>query len=54
MLGFETSKEKIKEPFSSELRNKLIRFRKGQFNIDELNQFKRSKEILKEYNAIWK
>lgn len=55
MLGFEDQKTTIiKEPFASELINKLIRFRKGKFNKKELSLFKKEKELMKKYRAIWK
>lgn len=49
------NKEKriIKEPFASEIREKLKRYAKGEFTEEELKQQERSKEILKEYNAVW-
>jgi hypothetical protein len=55
MLGFEDQKTTIiKEPFASELVKKLIRFRKGKFNKKELSLFKKEKELMKKYRAIWK
>lgn len=55
MLGFEDQKTTIiKEPFASELVEKLIRFRKGKFNKKELSLFKKEKELMKKYRAIWK
>lgn len=55
MLGFEDQKTTIiKEPFASELINKLMRFRKGNFNKKELSLFKKEKELMKKYRAIWK
>ena len=55
MLGFEDQKTTIiKEPFVSELVKKLIRFRKGKFNKKELSLFKKEKELMKKYRAIWK
>lgn len=55
MLGFEDQKTIIiKEPFASELVEKLIRFRKGNFNKKELSLFKKEKELMKKYRAIWK
>ena len=55
MLGFEDQKTTIiKEPFASELIKKLIRFRKGKFNKKELSLFKKEKELMKKYRAIWK
>ena len=55
MLGFEDQKTTIiTEPFATELINKLIRFRKGKFNKKELSLFKKEKELMKKYRAIWK
>ena len=55
MLGFEDQKTTIsKEPFASELVKKLIRFRKGKFNKKELSLFKKEKELMEKYRAIWK
>ena len=55
MLGFEDQKTIIiKEPFASKLVEKLMRFRKGNFNKKELSLFKKEKELMKKYRAIWK
>ena len=55
MLGFDDQKTTIvKEPFSTELIKKLIRFRKGEYTEKELLNFKRQKKIMKIYRAIWK
>ena len=43
----------IKEPFASEIRNKLIRFRKGNLTESEFKQIEKDKEILKQYEAKW-
>ena len=41
----------IKEPFASEIIDKLERYRKGEFTKEELEQQKRSKNILSEYEC---
>lgn len=43
----------IKEPFASEIRNKLIRFRKGNLTESEFKQIEKDKKILKQYKAKW-
>ena len=50
MLG-QPSIEVIKEPFASQLRDKLERYKKGEFNEEELKQQERSKKILNEYEC---
>ena len=49
MLGQPSYREVIKEPFASQLRDKLERYKKGKFNEEELKQQERSKKILNEY-----
>lgn len=53
MLGFERPHEPIKEPFASQLIEKLKRIYTGEYNEEDLSQIKRSKEILSKYHAIW-
>lgn len=42
----------IKEPYASEIKKKLIRFKNKQFNEEEIKQFERKNQILKEYDVI--
>ena len=49
MLGQPSYIEVIKEPFVSEIINKIERYKKGEFNEEELKQQERSKKILNEY-----
>lgn len=51
MLGFQSNNEPIKEPFVSEIIDKLERYRKGEFTKEELKQQERSKKILNEYEC---
>lgn len=53
MLGQPSYREVIKEPFASQLRDKLERYIKGEFNEEELKQQERSKKILSEYECKW-
>lgn len=45
--------EPIKEPFASEIRDKLYRYSHGMFTEEELQKMKRMKEISSKYNAVW-
>ena len=47
-------KEKIKEPFASQLRAALWRARTHNYSEEDLIQMKRTKEILSQYTAVWK
>ena len=51
MLGQSSYREVIKEPFASQLRDKLERYKRGEFNEEELKQQERSKKILNEYEC---
>lgn len=51
MLGQPQYIEVIKEPFASQLRDKLERYKKSEFNEEELKQQERSKKILNEYEC---
>lgn len=44
----------IHEPFASEIRRKLIRYRKGELTKEEIEYEQHIKDISKKYNAIWK
>jgi len=54
MLGFPSHNKPIEEPFASQIREKLIRYAKGEFTEEEIQQMKHSKEILSQYHAVWK
>jgi hypothetical protein len=55
MLGFENKKPfVVTGKYAKELREKLRRYRTGEFNEEDLRQMERSKKILSKYNAIWK
>ena len=43
----------IKEPFASQIREKLKRYRNNDLTEEEREQIEKSKRILKKYNAIW-
>ena len=45
--------EPIKEPFASEIRDKLYRYSHGMFTEEELQKMKHMKEISSKYNAVW-
>ena len=53
MLGIEKINIVIKEPFASQIRDKLKRYRNNELNEEEQKQVEKSKRILKKYNAIW-
>lgn len=53
MLGFEKHTNIIKEPFASEIRKKLIRYRKKKFTKKEKEWFKKCEDISKKYKAKW-
>lgn len=53
MLGIEKINIVIKEPFASQIREKLIRYRNNELTKEEQERIKKSKEILKKYNAKW-
>ena len=53
MLGIEKISIVIKEPFASQIREKLKRYRNNELTEEEREQVKKSKRILKKYNAIW-
>lgn len=53
MLGIEKINIIIKEPFASQIREKLKRFRNNELNDEEIAQVKRTQKILKKYNAKW-
>lgn len=50
----QNTKEKIKEPYATEIREALKRARTGNLNENDLKAIIRSKEILKRYTAVWK
>lgn len=54
MLGFDHKKTIIiKEPYASQIREKLLRYRKGEFTEEEIKKIENQKEISKKYKAIW-
>lgn len=53
MLGIDKINIVIEEPFASQIIEKLKRYRNNDLTEEELNQIKKSKRILKKYNAIW-
>lgn len=53
MLGIEKINVVIKEPFASQIREKLRRYRNNELTEEEREQIEKSKRILKKYNAIW-
>ena len=53
MLGIEKINVVIKEPFASQIREKLRRYRNNELTEKEREQVKKSKKILEKYNAIW-
>ena len=54
MLGFPSHNEPIKEPYASQLREKLMRYTTKNYSKEDLAEIKRSKEILSKYHAVWK
>ena len=53
MLGFPSHNEPIKEPFASQLREALKRHVTKNYNLQEIEQMKRSKKIRKLYDVVW-
>ena len=53
MLGIDKVNVIIKEPFASQIREKLIRYRNNELTEKEREQVEKSKKILEKYNAIW-
>jgi len=53
MLGIKKTNIVIKEPFASQILEKLKRYRNNDLTEEERKQVERSKRILKKYNAIW-
>ena len=53
MLGIEKINVVIKEPFASQIREKLKRYRNNELTEEERKQIEKSKKILEKYNAIW-
>lgn len=53
MLGIEKINIIIKEPFASQIREKLIRYRNNELNEDDKKQMERTQKILKKYKAKW-
>jgi len=46
--------ESIKEPYTSQIREKLIRYSTKNYSKEDLAKIKRSKEILSKYHGMWK
>ncbi len=53
MLGIEKINIVIKEPFASQIRERLRRYRNNELTKEERKQIEKTKRILKKYNAIW-
>ena len=53
MLGIEKINVISKEPFASQIREKLRRYRNNELTKEERKQVEKSKKILEKYNAIW-
>lgn len=53
MLGFPSHNEPIKKPFASQIREALMRHATKNYNLQEIEQMKRSKRISKMYEAVW-
>lgn len=53
MLGIEKINIVIEEPFASQIRKKLRRYRNNELTEEEREQVEKSKRILKKYNTIW-
>lgn len=55
MIEFKDKETKvIEEPFASEIKEKLLRYKNGKLTNEELEQINKSKELCKLYNSIWK
>lgn len=54
MLGLETPHKPITGQFAKEIREALLRARTGNLNQSEKESVRRSKRVLRRYNAVWK
>ena len=55
MLGFERNEPFIVSgKYAKKLRERLERYRTGNFNEEDRRMMERSKKILSKYKAIWK
>jgi hypothetical protein len=53
MLGIDKVNVIIKEPFASQIREKLYRYRNNELNEEDRKHIERTAKILKKYKAIW-
>lgn len=53
MLGIEKVNIIIKEPFASQIREKLKRYRNNELTEEERKQIEKTKRTLKKYRARW-
>jgi len=53
MLGIEKTNIIIKEPFASQIREKLKRYREGNFTEEEKERLEKLKENCSKYHATW-
>lgn len=53
MLGFPSHNEPIKEPYASQIREKLVRYSKGEYTEEEKAFMDKMKKISKQYKAVW-
>lgn len=53
MLGIEKINIVIKEPFASQIMERLRRYRNNELTEEEREQIEKTKRILKRYNAKW-
>ena len=53
MLGIEKINIVIEEPFASQIREKLRRYRNNELTEEERERIEKSKRIMEKYNAKW-
>jgi len=54
MLGIESKRESIKEPYASQIRDVVRRIATGCLNDEDKRIIKESNEMKSRYHAIWK
>ena len=53
MLGFDTFREPIKEPFASQIRDAVRRIATGCLNEEDKRIMRESEERRSTYHAVW-
>ena len=53
MLGFDTAREPIKEPFASQIRDVIRRISTGQLNENDIKVIEETEKRGSTYEVIW-